>query len=247
MSRAKDPVGLIIGGEPRIDFLPPEIKEGKQARRTRRSLVVLVVVVALVSGGGYFFSANLAAQSQQKLDEAQERTLELLQEQGKYGEVGAVNKSVAEIKNARLLGSATEILWRDYLAGVISSLPAGTTIDSYNVVSPSVTDALPSPTIPLEKARVATITFTATFPSFVDAKTVLTNLRALPGFADAWASPVQSEDEEAGTYSANFTLNIDSEALAKRFFIVDADADSDSADTGETDPAATNTSTEEGS
>ena len=41
----KDATALVIGGPPRIDFLPLEVKQRKENRKSRRSLITLVIVV----------------------------------------------------------------------------------------------------------------------------------------------------------------------------------------------------------
>ena len=44
-ANSKNAGPLVIGGEPRIDFLPVEIKERKKSRRARRSLIAWVRLV----------------------------------------------------------------------------------------------------------------------------------------------------------------------------------------------------------
>ena len=42
----------VIGGDPRVDLLPPEITAEQKGRRLRRGLAVAVVAVVLVTGVG---------------------------------------------------------------------------------------------------------------------------------------------------------------------------------------------------
>src|SRR5690554_4082752 len=99
----KDTTGLVVGGEPRIDFLPPEVKAGKRARRTLRSLIALVLAVVVVCAGGYVFASSLAVQAQVALAEEQAKTQALLQEQSQYSEARTVAGQVSAATDARLV------------------------------------------------------------------------------------------------------------------------------------------------
>lgn len=215
-------VGLVIGGEPRIDFLPPEVKAAKQARRTRRSLGALVLLVVAACAAGVVFATTLNLQAQEQLVSAQDRTRALIQEQGEYAEVRTVTGQIASATNARLVGSANEVLWTAYLGKVVSVLPGGTTIDTYSVESQSANEAAPVAEVPLRQPRIATVNFIAGFPNLAQAKSVLKNLETLPGYAGAWVTPIELTDE--GTYSANFTLYVNSDVTERRFFKVEAES-----------------------
>lgn len=238
----KDPSGLVIGGEPRIDFLPPEIKAGKQARQTRRSLLALGVIVVAVCVAGYVFAAGLAALAQGSLATAQERTQELLKEQGEYSEVRTVSAQISATESARLVGSATEVLWKEYLTELVSALPEGVSIEKYGVVSQDATELAPVPSVLLQNSRISTISFSARIPALAQAEATLVSLKSLPGYADAWVTPIQVAPD--GTYTADFTLNVNSDVLERRFFTVksetsdDTDGDAASSSVSDTETPA---------
>lgn len=213
--------GIVIGGEPRIDFLPPEIKAGKQVRRTRRSLLALSLLVVIICVVGYVFAAGLAGLAQVGLASAQDRTQELLEKQAEYTEVRNVSSQISGTKNARLVGSATEVLWKGYLADLVAALPSGVSIEKYGVASQDATELAPVPSVPLQNPRVATITFSTRMPALAHADKTLVNLRSLPGYADAWVTPIVAAGD--GTYTADFTLNVNSDVLEKRFFTAPAE------------------------
>jgi hypothetical protein len=231
---AKD-VGLVIGGEPRIDFLPPEVKAGKQARKTRRSMGALVLLIVVVCAAGYVFATSLAVQAQIELASAQAETHRLIQQQGEFSEVRTVTGQLTSTANARLVGSANEVMWQAYLAQVVAVLPADTVLDGYTVTSQSATEPAPVSEIPLQGARIATVDFVALFPTLDRAEAVLKNLEALPGFADAWVTSVELMDD--GTYTASFSLNVNSEVVERRFFAapVETDAVTSDAETAATE------------
>jgi Tfp pilus assembly protein PilN len=212
---AKDSTGLVIGGEPRIDFLPPEVKQRKQTKRTRRSLIVLVVIVMVACAGGYVFATSLAVQSQLALLDEQARTSSLLSEQAKYAEARTVTGQLSSTQDARLVATANEILWKAYLAELRSTLPSGMAITAVDIDSMSATDLPPIATVPLETERVATITMTATAPSLASAAAWLDNLREVRGFADLWATPATWNGD---AYEVELRLNVNASAFEKRFF-----------------------------
>jgi hypothetical protein len=212
---AKDAAALTIGGEPRIDFLPPEVKQRKQARKTRRSLVALVIVVIVACAGGYVFATSLAVQSQIALANEQATTQSLLQQQTEFAEVRSVTGELQAVSDARRAGSATEVMWAPFLAKLQAALPAGSVIETYLVDSQTALESAPVTAVPLQNPRIATITFTASVPSLASADALLVNLRELPGYADA-AMTTASLDE--GLYRVSVTLNINADALEKRFF-----------------------------
>lgn len=227
---AKDATGLVIGGEPRIDFLPPEVKQRKQSRKTRRSLIALVVIVMVACAAGYVFATSLALQSQLALADEQAKTSALLSEQAQYAEARTVSGQVAATQDARLVGTAHEILWQAYLAELQATLPAGMVITGAELGSMSATDLPPVATVPLETERVATLNLTATAPTLASAAAWLDNLRDLRGFADLWATPATWNGV---AYEVEVRLNINASAFEKRFFegygeTADAAADEES-------------------
>ncbi len=233
MSKA-DATGLTIGGEPRIDFLPPEVKAGKEARRTRRSMTALVLVVVAACVAGYVFSTTLAGQAQAELSAAQDRTHALIQEQGEYNEVRTITGQLAASANARLVGSANEIMWASYMQSLVGVLPSGSTITKYTVDSPAFNGGLSASDTPLQGPSLATVKFVATFPSISAAKSALKNLETLDGYARAWVTPISREDD--GKYSADFTLAVSTDVLELRFF-----ADAEEPDASEAVPAIEDT------
>ena len=214
MSDKKQDGLLVIGGEPRIDFLPLEIKQRKANRRARRSLVFLVIAVVAVCITGYVFSTGLAVASQAELDLARARTAQLLAEQGKYSEASSVAANRDTAINAAKVGSSTEILWKPYLNELVGTLPNDTQITALTVNSQSSLELAPVTAVLLEKPRVATIEFTASTKSLTRAGEILDRLEDLPGFADATVTAI-NYDEESG-FIATVELNINAEAFERR-------------------------------
>lgn len=215
MALKRETAGIVVGAQPRVDLLPPEIKARKEGRRRQRSLVTLVIVIAVICAGSVAFATMLAAQSQSLLAQEQARTQQLLEDQRQYAEARTAANLLAAAKNARLVGSATEIFWREYLAEVQGTLPRGVSITRFGVDSISTLESAPVLSAPLQEARVATLSLTATSPGLPQIDRWLVNLRSLRGHADSTVSSITLTED---VYTATVTLNINTDAFERRFF-----------------------------
>ncbi|TFD55426.1 hypothetical protein E3T55_01045 [Cryobacterium frigoriphilum] len=207
---------LVVGGEPRVDLLPPEIRAERRERLRRRRLgigVIGVVVVTLLGVGAANFVASTA---QGRLESEQARTVALVAEQGKYADIREMQTQVELARAAQRVGASTEIDWRDYLQQVQATLPGGVAIETVDVDSASPLTAYTQATAPLQGARLATVQFTATSLVLPDVPTWLRALATLPGFADALPGSV-TRDDASGAYTVTITMHINDEALAQRF------------------------------
>jgi Tfp pilus assembly protein PilN len=207
---------LLLGGEPRVDLLPPEVRVERKAKSTRRALVygaLAIVLVVLVATGG---ATVLAVQSQSALATEQARTISLLAQQSKFIKVRQVQQQITLDKAAQQVGDSTEIDWQKYLNSVQATLPANVTINTVNIDSASPLETYAQSTAPLQGARVATLSFSASSPTLPEVPTWLTALASLPGFEDAIPGSV-ALDTTSNLYTANITMHINEAAFDKRF------------------------------
>lgn len=216
MSRQPKSDILIIGGEPRVDLLPQEVRKERKAKVTRRRLgasVIAVLVLVLLASGG---ATVLSLQAQLQLLDAQARTMDLLAEQANYVEVRKVQEQVSLALAGQQVGVSTEIDWKNYLEGVQAILPPSVTIDTVSIDSASPMAIYAQPTAPLQGARVATVNFTAKSAVLPDVPTWLSALKQLPGYSDALPGSVNL-DPATGTYTVDITMHVNDAAFAQRF------------------------------
>jgi hypothetical protein len=209
---------LIVGGEPRVDLLPDEIRKLRQGSSTRRALglgVVGVLIVTLAAVGG---SSLLAASANSELLSAQNETTSLLSQQGKYIEVRKVQDQMKTVQAAQQVGASTEVDWRDYLVKVQGTLPANVALQTITIDSASPLAAYAQATAPLQGVRVATLSFTAQSPTLPQVPSWLDALRGLPGFVDAVPGSV-TLDQQSNQYTVNITMHINQDAYTKRFAV----------------------------
>jgi hypothetical protein len=218
----------------RVDLIPPEIEERNRqlgVRRGLRFLILLALVVVIVGIGGTWYLATSAELDYVK---AQQRTGELQGQQAQFADVRTAQQALALGEAALRVGGSTEIDWQDYLQQLQASLPAGVSLQAVRVDSIGVVTAYPQSDVPLEGARIATLTFTAkstTLPMIPD---WLDRLRGLPGFVDAIPGSVTLDGTD---YTASITMHIDSSAYSNRL----TEDDSEDADTTGTDSTGTDT------
>ena len=222
MSDKKTNGGLLIGGEPRVDFLPQEIKQKKIDRKSRRSLISLVILVVAICIAGYAFAAFSAVQAQIQLDAARARTQTLLEQQGQYAEARSTATELDTARAAALAGSATEILWKEFIAELQKTLPKETYISTFSIDSQNALEPAPELSVPLENDRVTTVTFSVVTPSLTSAEALLKKLEELPGFADAAISSADLQADKP-VYDVTIILHLNSDLFERRLFATDAE------------------------
>jgi Tfp pilus assembly protein PilN len=206
---------IVVGVEPRVDLLPPEVRASrKRDALVRRLVVTLVIVIALMIaavGGSAFF----AIQSQQALAAEQAKTLELAQQQQKYGVVKQVQSQIGLTEAAQQVGASTEIDWNQFLAKAKATLPQGVTLTGISIDSASPLAPYQQSTIPLQGTRVAAVTLDVTSATLPDLPTWLRALAKLPGVADT--APGAVTLSEGGAYTATATIHLNESAYDNRF------------------------------
>lgn len=205
----------LVGGEPHVRLLPPEVGERRKAKVTRRRLTLFVILIATLVVGETALIRAQALQAKRQLSISQENTKSLIMQQNKYGEVQKIQSQVEVIRAAREVGTSTEIDWRAYLISVQATLPSDVTLDTINVDSATPFSPFTQATAPLQGSRIATLSFTAKSANLPKVPRWLVALTTLPGYADA--SPGSVTRNEAGGYLVNITMHINEDAFTHRF------------------------------
>jgi len=229
---------VTVGGAPRVDLMPPEIRTKRSQLRVRRTLRlalfgVFVIVVAACLG-----TWGLATVAQTTLTAAQVQQQRLVATQAKYSNVTTVKKSIVVVKAGQKVGDSTEIDWSSYLTQLQATLPQGVQMQSVSILSATPFSVYGQSTTPLQGERVATLTFTATSSGIPSIPVWLDGLKTLPGFVDATPGSVTAG--LAGIYTANVEMHINSQAFAYRFDKAAFDANQKAIAAAKTAAAATN-------
>lgn len=204
-----------LGGEPRVSLLPPEVNDFHRNRAVRRRLVLGVLAVLVLVFVGVAGSYFLQVQAQAQLDASRATSADLLAQTAKYSELRKVQTSITLIEAGQQVGASTEVDWMTYLRKLQATLPAGVAINSVTIDSASPFVDYAQSSVPLQGSRIATLSFTASSPSIPSIPAWLDGLSTLVGFADAVPGSVEVQPD--GSYIANITMHINSEAFSQRF------------------------------
>lgn len=213
-ARSKKAGDLVLGGEPRVNLLPPEVHAQVKQRATRRMLGLLVVLAVAAVAGGYVAVQLRAVVASAELVAAQQRTQDLLSEQAKYAEATKTSGMVKVALDARTLALSNEVLWSDLIDHIRGVLPADATLDSAKMTAHLPWEAEMATQGPLRAPRVATVEFVVKSASLLDTPSVVRALASIPGFADATPDRVDRNDT---TFNTTITLNLNVGVVYDRF------------------------------
>ena len=212
--RAAKGAALVVGGQPRANLLPPEIILKRRQLKTRRALrvgVFFVFIATVAACAGVF---ALSSVSQVALTLAQDRQAQLVEQQLQYQEVRDVQSTITTIHAGQEVGASTEINLNDFLARLQKSLPKGVVLKTVAIDSATPMVPFPQSELPLQGARVGSITFTATSKTLPSIPDWLRALEKLPGYVDATPGSV---DLTGGTYTAQVLMHFNEQAFSQRF------------------------------
>lgn len=207
--------GLLIGGDPRVDLLPPEVRSARRNARTQRGFTwgVLAVVLAVIVATAAAFGFNVMAQTQ--LIAAQNHTQALLAQQQKYLPVRGVQNQVDIAVAAQQVGASTEVAWQPFITSIGAVEPAGLKMKSLTVDSASPIAVFEQSTDPLEGPRIATVTVVTLSNSFPDVSTWVAAVQKIPGVADVSAGAVNRD--ETGIYTSSVVIHLNDKLFTNRF------------------------------
>jgi hypothetical protein len=231
---------LVLSGEPRVQLLPPSVKQRERNRQTRRTLVLFVVLAVTVVAAGTVaaFLNDVAANA--NLVAAQNQTEDLVTAQGQYSDAARVVALVSVTREAQKVVTSTEVLWDQLMDEITGYLPVDSALDGAILAAPAPWEVGLLPEGPLRAPRVATVTLTIASLSVPDAVSLQRALSNVTGYSD---SMIYTTLYEAGLYYTTVELTLDETARSGRFLDDAAGGaaastdDSGSTDTG--DPAPT--------
>lgn len=221
---------LALGGEPRVQLLPPSVRERERRHAARRMMVLLVVLAVVVVGGGVAFGFLRAVQAEAALAAAQQQTLDILAQQAEFAQGAQVASLVKQTEAAQRQVTSTEIDWLALLTEISNYIPAGTTLAEVAFVSPAPWEPTLIPEGQLRAERIALVNLTLTGPDYVAPANFITAVRMMPGSADAVITGTTFQD---GQYRTAISLALNADVLADRYNLQPEPATGDAGD----DPA----------
>ena len=201
---------LSLGGEPRVDLMPPEVRLARRGAGARNGLIVLFILVVGAVGGGTVFFTSLAGAAQSRLEAEQAVTTDLLTQQSKYVEVRKVSNAITAAEAAARVGASAEIDWQTFLLQVASTFPGGSAVTGVTIDSASPVVAFAQPTGALSAPRIATALLNVHTKDLPDAKAWIDSVFLVDGVSEVKLASVQSGN---GGYDLTLTVAVDDTVL----------------------------------
>lgn len=208
-TRGKEPQ-LVVGAAPRIDLMPPEVRQRQKDKSARFGLIMMVVIAAGVIVAGYLIALLAAGVANVQLQAAQSRTNDLLVEQQIYAEVPAIKEAIATGAEAEQLAVSTQIDWQVTMSQIGAVLPSGTSLKSVTATSTTPISSIEqsqSLTQPPHIATLAVLIESATLPNSAE---LLRRLQTIDGFAGAW---LVTANQAAAGFEVSIVLNLSTDAI----------------------------------
>lgn len=205
---------LVLGGEPRVQLLPPAVKAQERAAAARRRIAMFVVLSVVVAAAGFAFAWMRNADAQVQLAAARAQTEAILQQQAQYSEGSQALALVDAITTAQVGVTVNEIPWDSVIGSIRGMLPADTVLDAVAATAQAPWEAPLSVEGPLRKSRIATLTLTLVGPTVVDAVGLTSSMARLDGYVD---SRFDSSIWNGTSYVTVIRVMLDAEATTGRF------------------------------
>ncbi|MDY7541557.1 MULTISPECIES: hypothetical protein [unclassified Cryobacterium] len=202
--------------EPRVNLIPPEVMQSRRqtavAQRLSIALLLVVVGVAVAVAAALLFATT----AQTRLQDEQNRTSSIAQQELIYAPVRVVQSRTALTRAAQYVGGATEIDWKGFLERVATVTPPNTKLTTLTIDSVSPLTTYEVSANPLTKPSVAGVTLDAASASVSDASSWIAGLGAVSGVSDVQVGSI-TQATEGGSYLTTVTLHLDPTAFDKRF------------------------------
>lgn len=219
-SPTKASVKIELSGEPRVQLLPPAIRDRAASRSRARAGVLLIVLGAILAavlvGAGYL----RAGQAQQDLLAANNRGTELLSQQAQYSEAVALDRLIKQAKQLQQGATETEVDLGPLVQKLISMLPPGGEIASISSVN-----IMPWQALPTSEAVDGEVLADAGLVASLDINIVTTTVQDATNYSRAMRSLTGSLGSSVNTLgvgvdgrvSSTVTLLLGLDAVSGRF------------------------------
>lgn len=219
---ALEPYRPMVSGAPmlpRVNLLPPAVRERRALQRLKLLLLGGVGVSVLVAGGLWFYATSELDSAVQARDTAQLQTSVLLREQTTYAAVPEVKGKIVDTEAARTLITANETFWKAQTDAILWTLPPGALVTNIVVESAGPMNGAPAAPDALQAQGFAGIVVAISSPTVIDTSAWLANMSAVPGFLGATldTASLTEDDNQVPVYEVTAHVHVDPSVYAGRF------------------------------
>lgn len=219
---------LHLAAEPRVQLLPPMVKQRELVQRTRRMAVFALFVSVVLALGGTAFGYLRAMQAQGALAGAHELTAQIQSQQSQYAEAAQTARLIADTESAQRVVTSNEIQWQLLVARLVGYLPPGYVIAEIGLAAPAPWEGVVAPEGELRATGIGTLSVVISGPDYAGAAAFVTAVYSMPGVADAYITKTEFKD---GGYRTTISIVLDEEVRSDRF---EPEPESPETDEGET-------------
>lgn len=215
----------IVGGEPRVQLLPPSVRERERARGAMRLGVLLVILGVVVGGAIVALGLLRQVSTDLALQEANSRTTQLLAERAKYAEATQVTSTIDGVLQTQKSMTSYEIDLAVLLGALQGRLLPGMAITQLTAeVQAPWGVPLPGEDV-LAPPRIADVELSVTSASIGEGTAFRDALATLPGFASAVLLDTAVGTD--GRVTTHLKLALATDAVSGRFAEEDEDESTD--------------------
>lgn len=210
---------------PRVDLLPPAIKEEGKVRTARLILGGAVTAAIVLTGGLYLMANSEVSSAQVSLDDATSRSTQLSGEIAKYSNVPLVYGQVGSAQAALQTAMAGDVRWSSVLNQLSVNIPAGVSLSEITIAASATagqpttaaSTGKPGALSELGTPGIATIKWTGTATSYAAFASFLQSMSRVPVFSDVFSHTVSKTDPKTGTVLFETVAVINDKALSHRY------------------------------
>ncbi|WHP17781.1 hypothetical protein [Cellulomonas sp. ES6] len=204
---------------PRVNLLPPEVREARELSRVRRWLAIGILGVLGVCGLAWGASLVVAADAQDELVMAQAETGRIAADTQQYADLQRTQTELARATDLRRIAMTTDVEWSQYLWSLAVTAPEGVTFESIGLQADSVVGTQEQLVTPESTTEgFGSVTVVARSSTLPDTSAWVEQLLTVPGVVDAWVGSATYSGED-GTifYRVQLTATLTEDAMSGRF------------------------------
>jgi hypothetical protein len=217
--REASPAAASPPAAPRVNLLPPEVREARQLSGTKRRLALVLVAVLVLCAAGYVLSVLRENAADEALLDEQNVTVQLQSDAAQFSEVPRVQAQLDRNRSAREYGMSPDVAWSPYVVAIATVLPAEAKIEQItaNVGSPLASaTAQVDPLQPLSAGRLELVARMPVLPNTAD---WMDSLDSLTGLDDVRVSSTEVAQGEDGPpfYRVTVSAQLSAQALTGQY------------------------------
>jgi len=211
---------------PRVDLLPPAIKEEQKVRTARLVLAGSVAAAIVLTGGLYVLANSEVSSAQTSLDEATAKSAQLSSEVVKYAEVPKVYAQVDAAQATLQAAMAGDVRWSQVLNQLGVSVPTGVSLTGVTITEAS-SAGQPGPAgaaagkdqavSDLGTPGIATIKWNGTATSYEAFASFMASMSRVKVFTDVFDHTVAKQNPTSGVVTFETVAVINDKALSHRY------------------------------